>query len=96
CGNRSALNSHHVISRANKSVRWDLHNGVCLCVGHHIGMQSAHKNPLWFIEWIKKERGEDWYHLLRIKSNQVSKLHKFEKELLLKELRKELNMIKVI
>lgn len=71
CGRPDTLNAHHIFSRSRKSVRWDLDNGVCLCVSHHIFSSkfSAHKTPTEFVEWIKKYRGEDWYNRLRRKAN---------------------------
>jgi hypothetical protein len=69
CGDTSGLNSHHIFSRSNKSTRWDLNNGICLCVSHHVfGNFSAHKAPLEFAEWIKELRGEEWYRDLRFKA----------------------------
>lgn len=95
CGNRKSLNSHHLFSRAKHSTRWDVQNGICLCVNHHIGVTfSAHKTPLSFSLWIISQKGEKWYNQLHLKSNQISKLHVFEKELLLKEIKKEINTYK--
>lgn len=89
------LNSHHVYSRAKRSVRWEAINGFCLCVNHHIGVKfSAHKTPNDFSEWSKKKRGQKWFDLLQIKAHQISKLHIFEKELLKKELQAEISKIK--
>lgn len=93
CGKSNPLNSHHVWSRRNKSVRWDLDNGVCLCVGHHIGVKSAHKDPMWFSDWIREKRGSKWYDKMRIRANSTSKLMQFEKEVLLKELQKEIKCL---
>lgn len=88
CGKTAMLNSHHIFSRSNKSVRWDVENGVCLCVGHHTfsSVFSAHKTPLEFIEWLKSHRGEQRLNELRIKANTSRHWLKFEKEELLKEL----------
>lgn len=96
CGKTSYLNSHHIYSRSKKSTRWDVQNGVCLCVGHHkfSSRFSAHKTPLEFIDWLINKKGDDFVTRLRIKSNTASKLHKFEKEILLKELNKEINQLK--
>jgi len=95
CGKSTQLNSHHIFSRAKRSTRWDTTNGICLCVAHHIGNEfSAHKTPLSFSLWLISQRGEEWYNILNIRSNQISKLHAFEKELLLKELQKEINNYK--
>ncbi|MCP4990739.1 MAG: hypothetical protein GY928_33270 [Colwellia sp.] len=92
CGKRSYLNSHHIYSRSKKSTRWDTMNGICLCVGHHTFSStfSAHKTPLEFTDWLKDYMGGEKLMLLRIKANQTSKLHPFEKKILLEELNKEI------
>ncbi len=92
CGKRSYLNSHHIYSRSKKSTRWDTMNGICLCVGHHTFSStfSAHKTPLEFTDWLKDYMGDEKLMLLRIKANQTSKLHPFEKKILLEELNKEI------
>lgn len=41
-----ALNSAHIIGRANRTLRWDLENGLCLCVACHMAYDQ-HK-PLAF------------------------------------------------
>ncbi|MBT3206928.1 MAG: hypothetical protein HN704_18320 [Bacteroidetes bacterium] len=92
CYKITYLNSHHIFSRSNKSVRWNIDNGVCLCAGcHALKNDSAHKDPLTFGEWIKNKRGEKWYQNLMIRAHSVGKLHVFEKEIILKELQKEIN-----
>lgn len=92
CGKTHPLNSHHIFSRSNRSVRWDAKNGVCLCVGCHTFSSkfSAHKTPTEFTIWLYEKKGEEFMDVLRIKANSISKLHKFEKEILLQELRKEI------
>lgn len=66
CGKTDGLNSHHIFSRSNHSTRWDVQNGVCLCVSHHVfGNFSAHKAPIEFVEWLKSKRDDDWYFDLR-------------------------------
>jgi hypothetical protein len=97
CGNMSYLNSHHVFTRKNRATRWDVKNGMALCPTHHtLGTKfSAHGTPTIFTEWIINERGENWHTLLRIRANSISKLHPFEKEILLKELNKEIEKLKL-
>lgn len=92
CGKKSPLNSHHIFSRSKKSTRWVVENGISLCVGHHTFSSSfsAHKTPLEFIDWLYDYKGRDKIDILRLKANTVSKLHTFEKELLLNELNKEI------
>ena len=90
CGKRTYLNSHHIYSRSKKSTRWHVQNGICLCVGCHVFSSkfSAHKTPLEFTEWLTRYKGESYIDRLRLRANSISKLHNFEKELLLKELNK--------
>jgi len=91
CG-KKVLNSHHIYSRSKRSTRWHPENGICLCVGHHTFSSSfsAHKTPLEFIRWLDEYKGGRYMDNLMIRANTVSKLHKFEKELLLKELNEEI------
>lgn len=83
------LNSHHIIGRTNRNLRWDLRNGVCLCVKHHkFGLQSAHEDAPWFDEWLQKYRKEDYDYVNQIK-NTIRKWFRFEKEELLEEFKKK-------
>lgn len=70
CGSTERLNSHHVFSRSNRAVRWDIDNGCCLCCLHHTFSTqfSAHKTPMVFAEWIKSKRGDSWYESLKNKA----------------------------
>jgi len=91
CSNTQNLNSHHVFGRRNHSVRWYPSNGVCLCAGHHALLKfSAHQSPTWFANWIIQKRGQKWYDILEVKARGQSHLSKFEKEIILKELRDEI------
>lgn len=77
CGKTTNLNSHHLFSRSNHRLRWDLENGVCLCVSHHVlGLISAHKAPLEFAEFMKGKRGLKWYGDLLEKSRSLEKVDK--------------------
>lgn len=91
CG-KTDLQSHHIFGRRSKSVRWDAMNGLCLCSWHHTlnSKFSAHATPVTFNKWLEDTKGADFIELLTIKHNQISKLHPFEKQLLLEELNKEI------
>jgi len=94
CGTTTKqIHAHHIFSRSKKSVRWDVLNGIALCAGHHVlsSTFSAHKTPTEFTYWLESYRGKDYIDRLTIKANATSKLFKFEKELLLEELNKEIN-----
>jgi len=92
CGKTTYLNSHHIFSRSKRSTRWNVNNGVCLCVGHHTFSStfSAHKTPLEFVDWLTNKKGEEFIDRLRIQAHSLSKLHNFEKQILLDELNKEI------
>jgi len=91
CGKTKSLNSHHITSRANHSIRWNLDNGICLCVGHHIGVTfSAHKTPIKFIYWLEDRMGKEFLNKLIMKGNSTYHYHLFELEVMLKELNNEI------
>lgn len=91
CDKTTYLNSHHIFSRSNLSVRWSRNNGTCLCPKHHtLGNWSAHKSPVEFIEWIRDKRGYLWYTDLRKKANQVKKWTIPELENLVEEFKEEI------
>lgn len=72
CGTTANLNAHHIISRHNKILRWDLQNGICLCVScHKFSTHSVHNDPLGFMEFFKKKNPED-YKYLKNKKNQIA------------------------
>ena len=67
CSSEKALNSHHIYSRAKMSLRWSIINGICLCVGHHIGVKfSAHKTPTEFTEWLNEKFGPEFMDGLKL------------------------------
>ncbi len=92
CGKTDYLNAHHIYSRSKRSVRWDIENGITLCVGHHVFSStfSAHKTPLEFIKWLENYKGTDYIDDLTIRANMTLKLHKHEKEEMLEELNKQI------
>jgi len=96
CGKTETLNSHHIYTRRNRSTRWNVKNGICLCVSHHTfnSTFSAHQAPLEFIEWLKTYRNSEEIDNLKLKANSTMKFMKFEKEKMLEELQNEIFEIK--
>jgi len=69
-GRGNSIQPHHIYGRSNFRVRWDLSNGIALCGGcHTLTNYSAHKAPIDFINWLKKERGEEWWLKLSEEAN---------------------------
>lgn len=56
------LQAAHVISRRYKAIRWDLRNGIGLCIGCH---HWAHKQPVEFDWWVQELLGKETYESLR-------------------------------
>ena len=50
----------HIHSRKYLSTRWDLDNGLNLCSAHHF---YFHQNPTHFVEWLKKDRSNQYQRL---------------------------------
>lgn len=67
CGSVDRVQAHHVFTRANKSTRWYIPNGVALCSGHH--KFFAHMKPHEFRDWIIERRGQAWWDELTIRKN---------------------------
>lgn len=85
CGKTENLNSHHVIGRTNKALRWDYRNCVVLCVYCHKfnHFWSAHETPTIFNDWIREKRGEEWHRALVVKARQTE----WDRKLFLEELK---------
>ena len=86
CGKIDNLQTAHIISRSNRTVRWDLKNVLCLCAGDHINF--AHKNPLLYAEFIKEYLGDDEYEQLKIRATKIKKWTIPEMQSLLNKFRK--------
>lgn len=95
CGKANGLNSHHIFSRSNHSVRWELKNGICLCVSHHVfGLFSAHKSPIEFVEWIKEKRGVEWYEDIRVRAKQIVLVNENFRELCRQRIQQKIDELK--
>jgi len=92
CTHKPTLNSHHIFSRKNASTRWDLENGLCLCIGHHTMSSkfSAHGNPIAFTYWLEECKGSDFIDALSFKAHSTKKWTMYDKEELLQELNNEI------
>lgn len=72
CRATKGIQAHHIIFRTNWSLRFDLENGIALCIPHHItGEDSAHKDAIGFSKWIATKRDLNY---LESKRNNRAKL----------------------
>ena len=64
-GKPAILNAHHLISRENFSLSWDVKNGISLCqMCHKYSKNSPHKNGLIFSNWYMQKHPENFEYLL--------------------------------
>jgi len=72
CGRSEYINIHHFFSRSNTRLRWFVPNGIVLCAKHHNFDHyiSAHKAPAEFVDFIKRKRGDEWYHIILTKNQE--------------------------
>jgi len=66
CGKRGGrLDAHHLIPRQHQRTRYELRNGICLCVHHHQfdPHLSPHQNAAGWINWLKRHHEQlyGWY-----------------------------------
>jgi len=91
CGSTGPLNSHHINHKHKLATRWDLNNGLCLCIPHHnwYGAHSTQyeyqrKYYTWLDSYYYSGRGG--LDKLELKSNQSYKPTIDELEALILEL----------
>ena len=77
------LETAHIFSRKNRSVRWDLDNMLCSCDGCHFW---SHQNPLLFAEFVKEYLGNYKYQQLKLKATSIRKWTLEEMQVLLQML----------
>lgn len=65
CGENKYLNAHHIIPRENVEFRFNINNGITLCVKHHKYSReiSAHKNSFIFLLWLMNNKKEQFEYL---------------------------------
>jgi len=76
CGSEERLSAAHLFSRTNRSVRWDLDNGICLCYRCHI--HWSHKEPIEFVRWLAQTKGSKFIDMVRRKKNKIAKNQKYQ------------------
>ena len=97
CGSSYNISSHHIIKRGHFITRWDILNGITLCVNCHLDVHSLnHKLSLetqdkilnWFVQQFDDLRtgGNIWDELMS-KKHVIKKHTSVELEELYKELR---------
>lgn len=62
CGDTEHLNAHHILPKERyKTLKLDPMNAVCLCPScHKYDKYSAHRNPIWFAEWLGQNRNPQY------------------------------------
>lgn len=84
------LNHAHVIGRANKALRYDIFNAMCLCVACHMWW---HENPTESGIWFKEKYPERYEYLNREKNRFVDRTEQDFVELMANIQNKNLNSL---
>lgn len=70
CGEKNKkLETAHIISRANRTLRWDEKNLLCLCTRCHFW---AHQDPIGFVMMIEKKWPKRYFYLM-VEKNKITK-----------------------
>ena len=66
CGKKEHLNAHHILEKKLfPEYSLSIENGVCLCARHHrFSHCSAHRNPVFFCNWLKQNRRSQYQWVL--------------------------------
>lgn len=89
CYKVNNLNAHHLYTKAKKSTKFDLQNGMCLCPYHHtLGAEAAHRDPEFKTIIVDNNiRTQSFLDTLRIKAFTPTKVDLYlEKLYLINEL----------
>lgn len=89
-GKPQRVEAHHIMSRNNKDslLKFKLQNLICLCSScHKTGQFSAHRHGIWFAEWLRNNKPEQYSWILK-HSKDVANLKDRE---ILKKIEKELH-----
>lgn len=71
CGkNQGQMECAHIFGRANKSVRWDTLNALCLC---HYCHRVFTAEPVAFTRWLEGYVGAGYLEILNEKKNRIQK-----------------------
>ena len=57
CNKTKSIQAHHIFPRTMWALRYEIINGIALCIGHHfLFPTSAHKDAIGFSAWVKTVR----------------------------------------
>lgn len=88
--NTGRMECAHIYGRANKSVRWDTLNALCLCHSCHRNFTA---NPLDFERYCKDYLGEGFLTILNEKRQRIQKTTKAYRSDVAKHYRAELKLM---
>lgn len=71
-GNRNGIECAHIVGRANKRLRWEPLNAVCLCTSCHMRYTA---NPLQFTQFVISKIGKLGHDILIEKAREILKVN---------------------
>jgi hypothetical protein len=85
CHKSTNISAHHAFGRRHLSTRWDVENGVSLCMPCHLFW--AHRDICSFAEWFRLYVGVDQY-------NRLNEAHRIIYKPLIDELQSKLEVLR--
>jgi len=80
----------HIYGRANKAVRWDTMNILCLC---HTCHRNFTANPLDFDTWVRRYLGQGHLDILNEKRRRIQKTTVAYRKEVAKHYRKQIKLL---
>ena len=74
CGDTVKPNAHHIVNRdVSPALRFDPNNGIALCAScHRFGLLSAHKNGVWFGNWLMEHAPKQYKYIVDNSSKRIN------------------------
>ncbi len=83
CGSKDNLQVHHIVSRKNNSVKYDVENGITLCKRCHSRISLNPTARIEFMIWYIKKYSLEKLEYLQMKSKEIKqwKISELEEEI---------------
>ncbi len=67
-GEEKDFEADHIVTRGNLRLRWNLLNGICLCICCHKYKHLSSMTEIEYQVWVRKEHPERWQYLQELKN----------------------------
>ncbi|MFA5313344.1 MAG: HNH endonuclease [Methanomassiliicoccales archaeon] len=72
-GKTQKTDAHHIEDRRNHALKFDVLNGICLCVWHHkYSRNAAHQSIVFFSDWLTKIRPKQFLYVFEHRNDEIN------------------------